>query len=65
MTSSSVSAARQIQRQELQPEPVGNDWLEDFRHLFADEFPEDEQARIAVEERNERVQAPRPGRKAP
>ncbi len=37
---STICAARQIQRQEVNPEPVGNSWLEDFRRLFADEFPE-------------------------
>jgi hypothetical protein len=40
MTSSNICAARQIQRREVNPEPVGSDWLQDFRRLFADEFPE-------------------------
>ncbi len=40
MTSSTIRAARQIQRQEVNPDPVGSEWLEDFRRLFADEFPE-------------------------
>jgi len=49
MTSAN-SAARQIQRREVNPEPVGNDWLADFRRLFSEEFPPSEcEAQKAVE----------------
>jgi hypothetical protein len=51
---STIDAARQIQRQELNPEPVGHDWLHEFRQRFADEFPEDIQAQQAVEAHGER-----------
>ncbi|NTF54878.1 hypothetical protein G6L12_08220 [Agrobacterium rhizogenes] len=47
-------------------EPVGHDWLEEFREKFSDEFPEDQLARRAVE-RNvaaDRVQVSRPVRAA-
>ncbi|WP_267550331.1 hypothetical protein [Rhizobium rhizogenes] len=37
---STICAARQIQRRAVNPEPVGAEWLEDFRRLFEDEFPE-------------------------
>lgn len=40
--SSTICAARQIQRREVNPEPVGADWLDEFSRLFADEFPEPE-----------------------
>ncbi|HEY0120612.1 MAG TPA: hypothetical protein VGC14_02430 [Rhizobium sp.] len=50
MTSTTISAARQIQRREVNPEPVGDKWLDHFRRLFADEFPEPEcEAQRAVE----------------
>ncbi|WP_037152997.1 hypothetical protein [Rhizobium freirei] len=46
---SAICAARQIQRQQVNP-PVGDDWLEDFRRLFAEEFPEPQcEAQKAVE----------------
>jgi hypothetical protein len=51
---SSIDAARHLQRQALQPEPVGSEWLEDFRQRFADEFPEDIQAQQAVEAHGDR-----------
>lgn len=54
MTSSTISAARQIQRQTVNPEPVGHAWLEDFRQRFSEEFPEDIQAQQAVEAHGER-----------
>jgi hypothetical protein len=49
-----IDAALQIQRQSLKPEPVGSEWLEDFRQRFSDEFPEDIQAQQAVEAQGER-----------
>jgi hypothetical protein len=46
---STISAARQIQRQQVNP-PVGDEWLEDFRRLFAEEFPPSQcEAQKAVE----------------
>jgi hypothetical protein len=35
-------------------EPVGDNWLDDFRQQFEDEFPEDAKARQAVEQQGER-----------
>ncbi len=50
MTSSTICAARQIQRQQVSPEPVGNDWLQDFPRLFSEEFPEPQcEAQKAIE----------------
>lgn len=49
MTTSTIEAARQIQRQELQPERVGAAWLSDFERLFSDEFPSECPAQAAVE----------------
>jgi len=47
---SNICAARQIQRREANPDPVGDEWLDDFRRLFEDEFPEPEcEAARAVE----------------
>jgi hypothetical protein len=47
---STICAARQIQRREVNPEPVGNDWLSDFRRLFSEEFPpSDCEAQKAIE----------------
>jgi hypothetical protein len=54
MTSSIIDAARQIQRKELQNEPVGNGWLQDFRQRFSEEFDEDADARTAVEATGQR-----------
>jgi hypothetical protein len=60
MTTSTIKAARQIQREALQPEPVGKEWLSDFERLFADEFPSDCPAQAAVEGTEaERVQTNR------
>lgn len=45
-----IDAARRIQRQQVNPEPVGNDCLQDFRQLFAEEFPEPQcEAQKAIE----------------
>lgn len=47
---SNICASRQIQRREANPDPVGDEWLDDFRRLFEDEFPEPEcEAARAVE----------------
>lgn len=44
-------------------EPVGRDWLDEFRQRFADEFPEDGDTRHHVEKTGNRpVQSSRPGR---
>ncbi|WP_158008731.1 hypothetical protein [Rhizobium sp. AC27/96] len=50
-------------------EPVGHDWLEEFRHRFSDEFPDEPENAIArrAVERNvaaDRKQVERPGRAA-
>lgn len=47
---STICAARQIQSREVNPEPVGDSWLADFRRLFSEEFPPSEcEAQKAVE----------------
>jgi len=33
------------------PEPVGSDWLAEFRERFSEEFPEDKPAAVEVEAR--------------
>jgi len=40
--SSNICAARQIQRREVNPEPVGAEWLADLERLFEEKFPEPE-----------------------
>ncbi|WP_271024935.1 hypothetical protein [Rhizobium sp. RCAM05973] len=47
---STICASRQIQRQEVNPEPVGKDWIDDLERLFQEKSspPECEAAR-AVE----------------
>jgi len=37
-----IDAARQIQRREVNPEPVGAEWLADLERLFEEKFPEPE-----------------------
>jgi len=52
--SSTIDAARQTQRRELQPESVGADWLQDFHERFSEEFDVDADARTAVEATGQR-----------
>jgi hypothetical protein len=52
--SSTIDAARQTQRKELQSEPVGFDWLQDFRQRFSEEFPEYADERTADEATGQR-----------